>query len=122
MYVKRHSVTILTTTATTGTFYTSQVLNGPVSAVRYRKGTTGISTGATIALTGDRTGIAVLSAAAGSASWTKAPRLTVVNTTNGAITNSYAPIPVAQERVKVVVSNSTKSGQGGTIEIYEGGV
>lgn len=108
---------------TTGdaTLYTTGAVNGIVRAVQYIK-STGVALSATAELDiqTEENAVPILgSMAVGSASFYKIPKVatTVVNTTNGAVTASEF-IPVANERIKLTITNTSSTAAEGTFNIY----
>ena len=133
-YVSRHRINA-TVTATGGaaqSFYSPSVLQGHIEAIRYQPATaSGISTAAHISITGEQSGIEVLTATAtGIVTWY--PRAGAMNTSAVALgySSGAAPpmvpalIPVANERLKVTfTSGGTASAGGlrGTLDLYLSG-
>jgi len=116
---KKHTVTFLST-AKTYTAYSTSYVKGVVLSVAYAKGSPAISSTATLEITSkDSSGRILGSRTVGSAAFELAPRLAVVNSTNAAIANTAALIPVADELIAVKVSASSATGQAGTFYIYE---
>jgi hypothetical protein len=122
-YVRRHVVTIVTDGSGDGTGYTD-ALNGFVHAIRYAK--TDYADGVDFTITAETSGIAVLTTSASNAAATFHPRAATVDTANAASlyaaagTTVNALIPVADERLKIVVAQggATKTG---TFHVYVGG-
>ncbi len=120
VYVTRHTLYATATTSGAGaqSFFTPDVINGQVEAIVYRRGSTaattsGLSTGAKIVMTGEQTGIPVLTiaTASGDAMYFY-PRAYLQDTSGGVLglTSAASPpgqpglIPLAGERVKIVVT------------------
>lgn len=118
---EKHSITITTTTAATVTAYSTSYVKGVVLMVDYKRSTSApISSTADLSITTKDSSCSVLtSLVVGAASFHTAPRLTIVNTTNGAISNEGGLIPVDDERIAVAVTNSSAAAQTGTFYIYE---
>lgn len=117
---RKHSISVLLT-AMTETFTSTSYIKGTVLSVQYiRSGATPISSTAGLEIKTEDSGFTILgSLTVGSASYTKAPRLAIVNTTNAAIDNESGLIPVADERISVTISASSAIGQIGTFNIFE---
>ena len=122
-YLTRHAVAFTTTSGGDATVYSDRV-NGHVHAIRYAY--VDADTGADITITGETSGIPVLTITnAGTASTTHHPRAATVDVVNAASLYAAAGepvetlIPVADERIKVVVAQGgdTKTG---TLHIYVG--
>lgn len=138
-YIKRNRV-LATVTATGGgaqTFYSNQVMGGFVEAIRYTRGipvtttalissASGFATNAHLAITAEQSGLSIWDGTATETN-TWYPRAAVINTTNGVLgfTSAATPpplvdkIPVAQERVKIVVSSGGSASNGGTRAIFD---
>lgn len=136
MYVKRIR-TILAVTATGGaaqSFYSSAVLSGHVEAVRYVRGSSGISTDAHLALSAEQSGLSILDCSA-TGNVTYYPRAKANDTGvgifggatgAGAVVGVPVQIALAQERLKVTVtSGGAASGAVGgltaTLDLYLSG-
>lgn len=126
MYLNKQSISVSAGTSKGDLEYTKP-LNGYISAVEYIKSTgTALSGTATLAITGEDSGLNVLaSLAVGTASFIKCPRLLAINTTNGTLTTGGGvgeKIPIAGERLKLVIAATSAASQVGTFNIYsEGG-
>jgi hypothetical protein len=118
MRITKYTASVTTTTSSTDNFYT-EVANGSIRAVQYVRSTSSpISSTADLSITGEVSGINILtSLSVGAASFIKVPMGTAVNTTNGSIT-AFMAVPVAEERIKVSVSESTAASLTGTFNIY----
>ncbi len=114
-WINRTRLTI-SVTATGGaaqTFYTSSVVNGYVAAVRWTLGATAISTAAHVAITAEQSGLDIMQATAtGAVTWyPRVPANSTANAAFGGVTGAGAApgvpvmIPVADERIKVVVTS-----------------
>lgn len=119
-YLKRHVVDITTDASGDGTGYTAEPVSGYVHAIRYvADGTSPYDNTADFTITAEQSGAAILSATNVAASATYAPRAATVSTANAAAlyaaggTAVNDRIPVAQERVKIVVAQGgdTKTGR-----------
>ncbi len=120
--MKRHTVTITTDADGDGTGYTPNIVSGYVESIRYVKPVSGgYENNVTLAVTGEDTGTAILSLAAGQmdASVTKNPRAAVHAVADGAalVLNSdddpvTDKLAIAGERIKLVVAagGDTKTG------------
>lgn len=138
-YIARHRInaSLSVSGGASQSFYTD-VVNGYLEAVRYRRGTTGttasgISTGAKIVLTAEETGAALLTIATASAdAMSFYPRAAAQDVSGGVlsyasgVTPPYIPtrIPVGGERIKVKV---TSGGSASTVlhavfDLYLSGV
>lgn len=122
MYVTKHQVDIVIGSTLDGVGYTGPV-NGGIRAIQYSTAdsTAGntLSSTATLDIQTEDSAVSVLtSLAVGAASWTKAPALIVVNSTNGALANCDRMVPVANERLKVTVVNSSMAAQVGTFNVF----
>lgn len=114
--IQRHVVTVTTDGSGDGTGYTDVPVYGLVHAVRYVK--TDYADGIDVTITGDLSGIAVLAVSNMNATATYLPRFATVD--NAAAASLYAAggepvedrIPVAMERIKVVVAagGATRTG------------
>jgi hypothetical protein len=122
MHITKHSISVVAGTSKGDVEYTN-VINGVVRAVQYAKSTSGaLSSTATLAIETAVTGVSVLSSlTVSTGSWVKAPALTVVNTTNGAITNAHRMIPVDNERLKLTIAATSVAAQTGTFYVYSEG-
>ena len=120
MNVQKHSMTWVNT-ASTHTQISTGYLHGIILAVQYIASTSvAISSTADLTITTADSSHKILDSLAIGASWQKSPANTVVNTTNGAITNESSPIPVADERFNVKISKTTSTGQSGIFHIWTG--
>lgn len=116
-FVKRHTVTVTTTTAGTGTAYTPAV-TGRVLQIQYVKpASSSFSDGVDFAVTLETTGTSVWSESNVNASCTRYPRVQPHTSAGVAMTyDGKYPIPeyvyVANERVAIAVSSggSTTTG------------
>lgn len=122
MHLRKHTLTLLTTTDTTGVFTTTGEFELPVYAVRYKRGGTAISSTARIKLKLAASSWEILNVAASTGNWYRGPRTSVIVSTSGEVHEALVQYPAYGEKISVTVSASTKAGQGGTIEIWEGGV
>jgi hypothetical protein len=112
----RHVVTITTIADGSGTGYTEYPLAGHISAIRYVK--SDYADGVDFVITGENSGIAVLTGTDVNASATYAPRHATHDVTGAASLYAAAGepvedrIPVAGERLKIVVASggATKTG------------
>lgn len=135
--IKRWRVNATYTTSGGGaqSFHTP-LLSGYLEAIRYRRGipngttgittTSGFSTNAHIAITGEISGINIWEATStDDAPWY--PRANVVSTANVALgfsSNATPPpiptrIPLGQERIKVTVTSGGTASNGGTRAIFD---
>jgi hypothetical protein len=114
--IRRHVVSITTDASGDGTGYTSEPLNGYIAAIRYVK--TDYANGVDVTITGNDSGIAVLTGTDVNASATFYPRDATVDIVGAASLYAAAGepvesrIPVADEQLKIVVASGgdTKSG------------
>ena len=118
MHVEKYSLTLTMSTSLTDTEYTP-VCNGAIMAIGYTKSTSAtISSTATLAITTETSARNILtSMAVGGSNFLKCPREVVVNTTNGAVSNESALIPIANERIKCVVAASSAASLTGTFDV-----
>jgi hypothetical protein len=123
MFARRFTLALTTAADGTGTGYIGpidpsgnvQAIDfGWVSSIRYVKpGSGSYSDGSTITITGETTGIGILTITGMNASATNYPRsLSHANTDGAAGTDPREPIVIASERIKVVISGggATKTG------------
>lgn len=123
MYVERHTVTIVTVASGDGTGYTP-VVTGAILAIVYTL--VDYAAGVDFTVTGESSGIPIWAELNVNATTTRAPRQATHSTAGvaalyaagGAAVNDL--IPVARERVKIVVAagGNTKTG---TFDVYVGG-
>jgi len=119
--IQRHVVTVTTDAGGDGTGYTATPVYGLVHAVRYVKDT--YADGIDVTITGDLSGIAVLAVTNMNATATYLPRFATVD--NVAAASLYAAagepvedrIPVAMERIRVVVAQGGNTTTG-TFHIF----
>lgn len=124
--------TVTATGGATQTFFTSDLHAGAeILAIRFRRGTTattasGFSTNAHISIAGEQSGIGILEATAtDDVTWY--PRGYAVSTGNiplGFSSNETSarvpvPIPVAGERIRVIVSSAGAASGGGVRGIFD---
>lgn len=121
--MKRHEVAIITDASGNFTGYT-EITQGLVHAIRYEYGN--MATGADFTITCGRSGMAIVTVTdAGTASVTWMPRGATATVANAAAlyaaagTAVLAPIPVADEAIKVVVAQGGNT-LTGTLHIYVG--
>ena len=118
MRVVKHSMSFVNT-ATTYTQTSTGYIDGLIYAIQYKPSTgTVISDTADLTITTEDSSQILLDSLSVSTGFLKAPRLPIVNTTNGAIANSGGLIAVADERFKVKASKTTSTGQSGTFYIW----
>lgn len=125
MYVKRHEVALLTDGSGDQTAYT-EVTTGRVVQVRYvPDGSSPLDTGADLTITGEKSGVNILTRAnIGTSAFTAAPRQPTHSSTDG-VASLYAAggaavngdVVVAEERIKVVVAQGGAA-KAGTLHIY----
>lgn len=117
--MKLHTITVVTNASGDGTGYSSGNANGRIAAVRYVKAGSGnYDNGVDFVITGETTGVAILTGTDVNASATSAPMQATHSVANAAAlyagggTAVNAPIPIANERIKVVVAQGgdTKTG------------
>lgn len=119
--IQRHVVTVTTDGAGDGTGYTEYPVYGLVHAVRYVK--VDYANGIDATITGESSGIAVLAVTNMDATATYLPRFATVD--NVAAASLYAAagepvedrVPVAMERVKIVVAQGGAA-TSGTFHIF----
>jgi len=130
MYLRRHTISILTTTGGADTEYTPAV-NGIVHAIEYeRDGTSPLDSTGTITITGEVTTQAILTQSFSTADWLKCPRSRKVITSTGGVinpssagsANSNTPIgiPIVDERIKAIAAAGGAS-KVGTLYVYVDG-
>ena len=121
MAVKRHQIGITTDAGGNVTTYSEYVPDGTVVAVVVDKGTLAITTDITI--TGEKSGIAVLTLTDVTANATYSPRGATHSTAGAAALYAAGGsavldrIPVAMERIKVVVAQGGAAATG-TLHVY----
>lgn len=121
--MRRHTVTVTTNSSGDGTGYTSGNVNGVVHAVRYVK--TDYANGVDFVITGESSAIEILTGTDVNASATYEPRAATHSIAGAALLYAAGgaavsnPIPVAGERVKIVVAQGgdTKTG---TFHVFVG--
>lgn len=119
--IRRHVVSITTDASGDGTGFTTDVLNGYVTAIRYVK--TDYADGVDFTITGNTSGIAVLTGTDVNASTTFAPRHATHDTAGAALlyaaggTAVSAGIPVGDETLKIVVAQGGNA-KSGTFHIF----
>jgi len=125
-YLTRHVVDITVDASGDGTGYTD-VANGFVHAIRYVKdGSNGYDNGVDFVITAEQSGAAILTTSATNASETFQPRAATVSIANAAAlyagggTAVNDRIPVAMERVKIVVAQGGNA-KTGRFHVYVGG-
>jgi hypothetical protein len=122
MYLTRHSVTITTDASGNGTGYTA-VANGLIHAIRYVKAD--YDNGIDFVVTTEASGQAVLTGTDVNASATSYPQAATASVANAAAlyaaggTAVNALIPVADERIKIVVAQGGNV-KTGTFHVYVG--
>ena len=126
MYLERHEVTIAVDASGDGTGYTP-VVSGFVRAIRYvPDGTVPYDTGADVTVTGDVSGIPILTVTnTGTVALSLYPRAATAGVTNTAAlyaaggTAILDLIPVSSERIKIVVAQGGTS-KTGKFHVYIG--
>lgn len=105
----RHTVAITTDASGDATAYTPDV-NGTVVSIKYNK--TDYANGVDLFVTGNSSGIEVLSVLAMDAAASFAPQQVVNLNTDGVAKTAYSPIVVANEKLKLVIADggNAKSG------------
>ena len=112
-----HKVTATITTDSSGdaTVYLGSKLRGRVHAIKYTKGS--LDAGTDIVVTGETTGVAILTDSPGNNEWFY-PRAFPNQVTDGAAgTVPSEDVHVLNERIKVVVAQGGNAGTG-SIEAY----
>ena len=120
MYLKKHSLTLLTTTATTSTFTTTGEFEQPLYAVRYIRGSAPIGSATKIKVKTAGSSWQLLDVAASTASWYRGPRTSVIVSTSGEVHEALVQYPCYGQKLTVVLSATTASGKNGTVELWEG--
>ena len=131
MYVTRHYIAVTCDTAGDCTDYTDELCNGFIRAIRYViDSSTPIASTATITITAEGSGLAVLAITTSSSNRNLYPVSPVNMSSDGAIAyyttaansveSQTAQIPIAQERLKVVVDGGGTGVTGGGIYAYVG--
>lgn len=123
MYIERHTVSITTDTNGDGTGYTPTV-TGEILAIVYTK--SNYTDGVDFTITGEGSGIPIWTGSNVNATTTVAPRqathgtdgVAAVYASGGSAVNDR--IPVAKERIKIVVASGGSS-HAGTFDVYVGG-
>lgn len=126
MYIERHEVSITVDASGDGTGYTP-IVSGFVRAIRYvPDGTAPYDTNGDVVITGDVSGVPILTVTnMGTSALTLSPRAAVVGVTNVAALYAAAGtgvtdlIPVAAERIKVVIAQGGNA-KTGKFHIYIG--
>ena len=115
--LQEYSVTITTSAAQTATVYAGSRIVGTVQAIKYEPGT--LDTGADLTITGETTGVPILTQAnAGTSDIWYSPRtLASANTDGTAATDAFEEIWLFEERIKVAVAQGGAS-KAGTITFY----
>ncbi len=114
-YIQRHTVDILTlTSGGIGTGYTP-ALTGKVKSIQYVKDD--FASNSTFTITGNDTGLAILTESAINASATRAPRMPVHSLIGVALTyDQTQPVSdhvcISNEKIKIVVTNGGNSKNG----------
>lgn len=114
-YVIRETVTLLTASDGSMTTYTGFVPSGHVAAIRYvPDGSAPLDTGGDLAITGETTGVAILTAAnIGTSAVTWYPRAGINNVADatallhaagGTAVPAQGGVPIAGERIKIIVA------------------
>lgn len=130
MFLRRFNIALSVTTTSDGgtdTAYTTDAINGLVHQISYTRSTAPFSSTASLTFTGEGTSQAIFALTASTASWVYFPRSRaivdttgdVINPTSAASTdsNNMDKIPIVNERIKVVVAETTVN-QTGTVTIY----
>lgn len=130
MFLRKFEVALSVTTTSAGgtdTAYSDRPVNGLIHSINYTTGTTVFSSSANIAITGEGSGQTIFTTLAAAASWVYYPRSrAIVDTTGdvinptsagGSESNTEEKIPIVDERIKVVVTNTTAA-QDGTVTVY----
>lgn len=115
--IERTTVTITTDASGDATVYLGTRLRGRVHAIKYTPGT--LATGADLAITGEDTGVPILTQSnAGTSALWKYPRALANKHTDGsAATDAFADVHVFKERIKVVVAQGGNVGVG-SIDVF----
>lgn len=119
MYVNLQEVSVTASTSGAATVYTDDPVTGAVYQIRYSTADGALGSTGTVAITGEKSGVAIYSKAIG-ASFTALPRQVLVNSTGGTVLYStanakdrpVAPAVVAHERLKFVCAAMTASATG----------
>lgn len=114
-YVQRHRVTVTTDASGDATSYTPAIQYGQVATIVYTK--TDFDNGSTITVTGETTATAIWAESNVNASAIRSPRQASHSTAGVAATYdgtraALVLIPIANERIKIVVASggNTKTG------------
>ena len=126
MFVERHEVAVTTTSGGAATGYTG-VVSGRVLAIRYvPDGTSPLDTGFDATITCDVSGLPIITVTNGGLSaLSLAPRAATVTVANAAALYAAGGtavndlIPVAAERVKIVIAQGGDT-KAGTFHVYIG--
>lgn len=115
MFIARHTVAVTTASDGSATAYTSEPVTGRVLGIVYTK--TDFADGSTMTVTGETTGVAIWAETGVNATATRYPRAQVCGATGTALTYDGTrivaePVPLAGERVKIVIASggATKTG------------
>ena len=120
MYLRKHTLAVVTTTDSTDTFTTTGDIDYGIYGVELVHGATPLSSTASVAVitgTGAVTIISGVSCSTGN--WMLLPR--VKESTSTGTLASAGIFPVYGEKVSVVVSETSAAGQLATVNLYEGG-
>lgn len=93
--------------------YSDTPFNGLVAGISYVYSTSAkmASTG-TVEFTGAESGDRILSRTLSTGNWRVAPSLEAVDTTGGSISDSFTPVPICRERVKIKLADAGSSDEG----------
>lgn len=126
MHLTRHVVSITTDASGNGTGYTD-IADGFVQSIRYvADGTTPYDNTADFTITAEQSGVAILTVTNATASATYYPRDATVSVANAALlyaaggTAVATPVPVVNERVKIVIAQGGNV-KTGAFHVYVGG-
>lgn len=121
MAVQRHQIDITTDAAGAATAYSAYTVSGEVKAVVYAKGS--LAAGVDLTITGEKSGISILTITDGNADAQYAPRMATHSTAGAAALYAgggsavLGCIPVGLERIKVVVAQGGNT-LSGTLHVY----
>jgi hypothetical protein len=115
MLITTGPVTITTDASGDVTLYLGSKLRGRVHAIKYTKGT--LDAGTDLVITGETTGVAILTDSPGAGEWFYPRAFANAVTTGAAGTAAQEDVHVLSERIKVVVAQGGNAGVG-TIEAY----
>ena len=113
--IDKVTAAIITDASGDATVYLGSKLRGRVHAIKYTKGT--LDVGTDLVITGETTGVAILTDSPANDEWFYPRAFTNAVTTGAAGTIAAEDVHVFQERIKVVVAQGGNAGSG-SIDIF----